>query len=90
MSTKELEDFTIKVEEIAYDVQDILVEYNFVGIFERLHESLVLMSMLTGMNINDVIIRKDGLNKSAAQINPIIFPGILLLECWSFLLFFII
>ena len=55
MSTKKLEDFTIKDEEIAYYVQDILDEYDFVGIYERLHESLVVMSMLTGMNVNDVI-----------------------------------
>ena len=52
---KKLEDFAIKDEEIAYHVQDILDEYDFVGIHERLHESLVAMSMLTGMNINDVI-----------------------------------
>jgi len=42
-------------EEIPAYVQDILDNYNFVGIYERLHESLVVMSMLNGMNINDVV-----------------------------------
>ena len=55
MSTKKLKDFKLNDDEIAEYAQDILDEYNFVGIYERLHESLVVMSMLTGMNINDVI-----------------------------------
>jgi len=55
MSTKKLKDYAILDEEVAIYVQDILDEYNFVGIYERLHESLVVMSMLNGMNINDVI-----------------------------------
>ena len=41
MSTQELKDFTIKD----------------VGIFERLHESSVVMSILTGMNTNDVMLK---------------------------------
>ena len=32
-----------------------LLSFPFVGICERLHESLVVMSMITIMNINDVI-----------------------------------
>lgn len=36
-------------------VQNVLDEYNFVGVYERLHESLVVMSMLMGTNINDMI-----------------------------------
>lgn len=55
MSTKKLKTYDIKDEVISSYIQDILDEYNFVGIYERLHESLVVMSMLTGMNINDVI-----------------------------------
>lgn len=55
MSTKKLKDYSIKDDEIAFYVQDILDEYNFVGIYERLHESLVVFSMLMDMNINDVI-----------------------------------
>lgn len=41
--------------ELPMYVQDVLDEYDFVGIYERLHESLVVMSMLMGANINDVI-----------------------------------
>merc|ERR1711862_715281 len=55
MSTKKLKDYAMNDDEIAYYVQDILDEYNFVGIYERLHESLVVFSMLMDMNINDVI-----------------------------------
>ena len=55
MSTKKVKNFEIKDDDISEYVQDVLDEYNFVGIYERLHESLVVMSMLTGMNINDVI-----------------------------------
>ena len=67
MSTKKLEDFTIKDEEIAHYVQDILDEYDFVGIYERLHESLVVMSMLTGMNINDVIFNYKPIHSSLEE-----------------------
>jgi len=36
-------------------IQNILQEYNFIGIYERLHESLVVLSMLSGMHVNDVL-----------------------------------
>ena len=36
-------------------VKDILSEYNFIGVEERLRESLVALSMLIGTNVNHVI-----------------------------------
>merc|ERR1719445_2158747 len=36
-------------------IQKVLDEYNFIGIYERLHESLVVLQMLTDFHINDVL-----------------------------------
>jgi len=36
-------------------VQDVLDQYNFIGVYERLHESLVVLSMLMDVNINDIL-----------------------------------
>jgi len=36
-------------------IQNILDEYNFIGIYERLDESLVVLSMIMGMGISDVL-----------------------------------
>lgn len=35
-------------------VKSIIDEYNFIGVYERLHESLVVLSMLIGVGLNDV------------------------------------
>ena len=45
----------ISDEEIAHHVQSILQNYNFIGIYEELDKSLVVLSMLLGVEINDVI-----------------------------------
>ena len=36
-------------------VNDILLEYNFIGIEERMKESLVALSMVIGTNVDSVI-----------------------------------
>jgi hypothetical protein len=41
--------------EIASNVQSILNEYNFIGVYERLYESLVVLSMLIGVEVTDVL-----------------------------------
>merc|ERR1712174_110009 len=43
-------------EELVEIVQDVLNQYNFIGIYERLHESIVVLSMLIGANLHDVLI----------------------------------
>ena len=50
---KELEEFTIKDEEIAHHVQETLDEYNFARGFKRSHELLLLMRVFTRTNINN-------------------------------------
>merc|ERR1712194_882698 len=42
-------------EEYIDIVQNILDEYNFISIYERLHESLVVLSMILGMGVSDVL-----------------------------------
>lgn len=42
-------------EEYAGLVQNILSEYNFIGVEERLRESLVALSMVIGTNVNHVV-----------------------------------
>lgn len=42
-------------EEVNYYVQSVIDEYNFVGIYERLYESLVVLSMLIGVEPTDVL-----------------------------------
>ena len=46
-----------QIKEDAYPtiVQDILNEFNFIGIYERLHESLVVLSMILDIDITDVL-----------------------------------
>jgi len=44
-----------KIVNIPSIIQNILDEYNFIGLHERLHESLIVFSMLMGLNINDVL-----------------------------------
>merc|ERR1712157_591511 len=36
-------------------VQNILNEYNFIGTYERLYESLVVLSMIIGVDVSDVL-----------------------------------
>lgn len=36
-------------------VKSIIDEFNFIGVYERLHESLVVLSMLIGVGLNDVM-----------------------------------
>jgi len=42
-------------EEYKDIVQNILDEYNFISIYERLDESLVVLSMILGMGVSDVL-----------------------------------
>jgi len=42
-------------EEYIDIIQNILDEYNFIGLYERLNESLVVLSMIMGMSITDVL-----------------------------------
>jgi len=43
--------------DISGFVNDTLEQYNFIGIFERLHESIVVLSMLIGVNIHDLLLK---------------------------------
>lgn len=45
------------IEESDYEnvVQDILNEYNFIGTYERLYESLVVLTMLLDIDVTDVL-----------------------------------
>merc|ERR1719469_335729 len=45
----------IKEEDYSTYGQIVLNEFNFVGIYERLHESLVVLSMLMGVDVTDVL-----------------------------------
>lgn len=42
-------------DEVNYYVQSVIDEYNFIGIYERLYESLVVLSMLIGVEPTDVL-----------------------------------
>lgn len=42
-------------ENLVDTIQNVLEEYNFIGVYERLDESLVVLSMIMGMDINDVL-----------------------------------
>lgn len=36
-------------------IQDVLNQYNFIGVYERLYESIVVLGMLMDVNINDIL-----------------------------------
>ena len=36
-------------------IRSVIDEYDFIGVYERMHESLVVLSMLIGVNINDML-----------------------------------
>ena len=42
-------------EDYASAIQTLLDEYNFIGVFERFHESLVVLSMIADIPITDVL-----------------------------------
>jgi len=42
-------------EDYAAAIQTLLDEYNFIGVFERFHESLVVLSMIADIPITDVL-----------------------------------
>jgi len=42
-------------EEVNYYVQSVIDEYNFIGVYERLYESLVVLSMLIGVEPTDAL-----------------------------------
>ena len=41
--------------EIASNVQSVLNEYNFIGVYERLYESLVVLTMLIDVEVSEVL-----------------------------------
>lgn len=43
---------------ISRAVEEILHEYNFIGITERMHESLVVLKLLFGLEMNDILYLK--------------------------------
>lgn len=43
---------------ITKAVEEILNEYNFIGITERMHESLVVLKLLFGLELNDILYLK--------------------------------
>merc|ERR1712151_307208 len=45
LATKEIPD-KVTDDEVNYHVQNVIDEYNFIGVYERLYESLVVLSML--------------------------------------------
>lgn len=55
LSTKQ---FTPGVNNTVNAINDILSEYNFIGITERLDESLVVLQMLLGLKTNDLLYLK--------------------------------
>ena len=54
LAPKEIPD-RLTDEEVNYYVQSVIDECNFIGIYERLYESLVVLSMLIGAQPQDVL-----------------------------------
>jgi len=54
LATKEIPD-KLTDDEVNYHVQNVIDEYNFIGVYERLYESLVVLSMLIGIEPQDVL-----------------------------------
>lgn len=57
MASENIEAPKNKEKDIIINVKDVLEQYNFIGLFERLHESIVVLSMLIGVNIHDVLLK---------------------------------
>jgi len=57
MASENIEAPKNKEKDISFYVKDVLEQYNFIGIFERLHESIVVLSMLIGVNVHDVLLK---------------------------------
>lgn len=55
LTPRKLSDEPKTDEEMIKITQNIINEYNFIGIYERLDESLVVLSMIMGMDVNDVL-----------------------------------
>jgi len=55
LSPEKISNQTTTNEKYINIIENILHEYNFIGIYERLDESLVVLSMIMGMGVSDVL-----------------------------------
>ena len=54
-------------------IDSILTEFNFIGVYERLHESLVVLSMILDVSVSDVLF--DFLPKELSRCNSLQRPN---------------
>lgn len=54
LANKEIPD-KLTDDEVNFYVQSVIDEFNFIGVYERLYESLVVLSMLIGVETQDVL-----------------------------------